>query len=173
MTIREHLKGNKLRARIVTVDPRTRRIEARAADGGVRQIVVYEPGNNFQWPQEDEIWSICRDNLDWTLGSRIPSEQEGLRIEDLNPGEAIAPSITYTAPHTTLARKYVQTIGNGQDLTYIVYHNLATEDVTASTRAIKTVAANTVSYNILDKNSIEVVFSSIPVLESYRVIVTG
>lgn len=174
MAIRDHLKQTKLRAKVVTVDPRYRRIEVVPDGGGVIQVAVYEIGNNFAWPQEGEIWSIYREGLNWVLGNPVPSDIDAsIRIEDLNPGEAIAPSITYTAPNTTLARKYAQTIGDGQSLTYIVYHNLATEDTIVSIRAIKTVGANTVSYNILDENSIEVVFSSVPALESYRVVVTG
>jgi hypothetical protein len=170
MTIRDHLKQTKLRAKVITVDPRYRRIEVVPDGGGVIQVAIYEIGSNFTWPREGEIWSIYREGLNWVLGNPVPADINApIRIEDLNPGEAIAPSVIYTAPNTTLARKYVQIIGNGQDLTYIVYHNLATKDVTASISTIKTVGANTVSYNVLDENSIKVVFSSAPPIDSYQI----
>ncbi len=103
MAIRDHLKQTKLRAKVVTVDPRYRRIEVVPDGGGVIQVAVYEIGNNFAWPQEGEIWSIYREGLNWVLGNPVPSDIDAsIRIEDLNPGEAIAPSITTTDMQKTL-----------------------------------------------------------------------
>ena len=70
-------------------------------------------------------------------------------------------------------RKYAANIGDGANNTITVAHNLGTEDVTITVREVATKQVVMVDAQIVDTNSIQILFASAPASASYRVVVTG
>jgi hypothetical protein len=79
---------DRARARILTVDPETRRIDAGLRDGGVIQVAVIETGPYFRWPRENEIWTLQRRNNTWYLDSLIEDDLLPFSVEEMEPGSA-------------------------------------------------------------------------------------
>lgn len=73
----------------------------------------------------------------------------------------------------TYTRKYAANIGNGTNTTIKVTHNLGTEDVTITIREVATKQVIMADIEIVDTNSINILFASAPASASYRVVVTG
>lgn len=71
------------------------------------------------------------------------------------------------------ARKYAVNIGDGTNTTIKVTHNLGTEDVTITVREVATKQVVMADIEIVDTNSINILFASAPASASYRVVVTG
>lgn len=95
--------ANKVRARILTVDVRQRRIEAGIRDGTVT-VVVTETGPFFKWPKQEELWSIVKEGDTWRL-DRLLEEEAVIPIEALVPGDAkISADVIYTESGYTLVR---------------------------------------------------------------------
>lgn len=68
--------------------------------------------------------------------------------------------------------KYSTTIGDGVNTTYTVNHNLGTTDLMA--QVIQLTGSLSFAYpqiNIVDANNIQVIFTSAPALNSYRVVI--
>ncbi|HBJ80174.1 hypothetical protein [Fusobacterium sp.] len=68
-------------------------------------------------------------------------------------------------------QKYIQMIGDGSTLEYIITHNLNTEDVTVSLYEEKKSAFSEIE--ILDENSIKVKFSKAPSIDSVKIVIMG
>lgn len=81
------ITANKQQAIILTVDPATRRVEAKLKDGGIVQVAVIETGAIFRWPKEGETWTIFRQNYYWYLGDQV-QQDASFGIEDLGIGDA-------------------------------------------------------------------------------------
>lgn len=89
LTNRDRSNGLKQRVKILTVDPKTRRIEGVLKDFGSIQIAVFEVAAHFRWPKEGETWTVQRENNYWMLGS--PDEEPGASktIQDIAPGDTL------------------------------------------------------------------------------------
>lgn len=93
MAVRDHInRVNKLRAQIVTVDPSQRLIQVVTADGGLRQLSVYDIPSQFTWPLEGEEWSIYEENGYWYLGNKWLNPDEDEEFKNLSPGDTYLPS---------------------------------------------------------------------------------
>ena len=80
--------GRKMTARIITVDPATRRIEGYIKDGAMVQIAAQTVNTVFRWPLEGEIWIIRKDDGIWILDKRIENPEDGLGdVSELNAGD--------------------------------------------------------------------------------------
>ena len=88
----------KSRARILTVDPVNRRIEAILKDESTAIIPLWDDlGNAYRLPIEGEIWIIRKDQGIWSLDCRVhngqltdtttPAEPEALPATNLTPGQ--------------------------------------------------------------------------------------
>lgn len=73
----------------------------------------------------------------------------------------------------TYTRKYANNIGDGTNTTIKVTHNLGTEDVTITVREVATKQIVMVDAQIVDSNSVQILFASAPASASYRVVVVG
>lgn len=73
----------------------------------------------------------------------------------------------------TYTRKYAANIGDGTNTTIKVTHNLGTEDVTITIREVATKQVVMADIEIVDTNSINILFASAPASATYRVVVTG
>jgi hypothetical protein len=76
--------------KILTVDTRSRRIEAQLKDSGIIQIALYEVPGGFRWPVEAEWWIVVRENGDWFLRAPRQDPEASLKIEDLEPGDSLS-----------------------------------------------------------------------------------
>lgn len=106
MPVGQYMKagyGRKLAARIITVDPATRRIEGTLKDGAMVQIKAQEVGTVFRWPLEGEIWTIRQDDGFWVLDRRFENPEDGYgEITDLQPGETKITGNTTIAGTTSI-----------------------------------------------------------------------
>ena len=80
--------GPRHMAKVLTVDPSTRKIEAMLKDAGLITIAVFDTPSVFVWPQVNEIWIVRRQNNMWMLDRRVDSNEEGQSINDLKAGHA-------------------------------------------------------------------------------------
>lgn len=81
----------KMRVLITTVDPSQRLIHAMTPDGPMT-VSVIEVGAGFTWPREGEYWSVYKENQTWILGGRLQQNTDQRKIEELLPGQSLAPS---------------------------------------------------------------------------------
>jgi microcystin-dependent protein len=82
--------GMKQVARIMTVDPATRKIEAALKDGAMIHVKVWEVPTVFRWPLEGEIWTVRKDNGYWALDARYQNPHDDLsRVEAYEPGDTV------------------------------------------------------------------------------------
>jgi hypothetical protein len=72
---------------ITTVDPSTRRIEAKLKDGGEVQVSLFDVPPFFVWPKTNERWIIRKDGGYWKLDTRLDTDLDH-PVDNLNPGEA-------------------------------------------------------------------------------------
>jgi hypothetical protein len=103
MAIHDHIKPGldaRVMAKIVTVDPSQRKIEAALKDGGLIHIAVFDSSSVFVWPQQGEHWTVRKDSGIWRLDRRVDSNDEH-KIDNINPGEAkiYADTITNMSGH--------------------------------------------------------------------------
>lgn len=84
-------------ARIITVHPETRKVEAGIRDGAVK-VVIKQAGPFFQWPKQNELWMLKRVGTSWELDYKLEENgTEDQPIEDLNPGDVkISSDTVYT-----------------------------------------------------------------------------
>lgn len=75
--------------------------------------------------------------------------------------------------HGTYTRKYAANIGDGSSTTIKVTHNLGTEDVTVAVREVSSKQIVMADVQIVDSNSINILFASAPTSGQYRVVVIG
>lgn len=88
MALSDHLpKANRQLVRITHVDPAQRNIDAKLKDGALIKVPVHDIPPSFVWPREEEVWSIYRENMIWTLGQKVLDPQKEARVEDMVPGE--------------------------------------------------------------------------------------
>lgn len=80
--------GPRHMAKILTVDPSTRKIEAMLKDAGLITIAIFDTPSVFVWPQVNEVWIVRRQNNMWMLDRRVDSNEEGQSINDLKAGHA-------------------------------------------------------------------------------------
>lgn len=73
----------------------------------------------------------------------------------------------------TYTRKYATNIGDGTNATIKVTHNLGTEDVTVTVREVSSKQVVVADVQIVDGNSINILFASAPASGTYRVVVIG
>ena len=107
MAIHDHIKPGldaRVMAKIVTVDPAQRKIEAALKDGGLIHIAVFDSPSVFVWPQQGEHWTVRKDSGIWRLDKRVDSNDEH-KIDNINPGEAkiYADTITNMSGHKIAA----------------------------------------------------------------------
>jgi hypothetical protein len=74
-------------ARIITVHPETRKIEAQLKDGGNIQISLFDVPTMFVWPQVDEYWIVRQDGGYWKLNNKFDTNDDQ-KVIAMNPGEA-------------------------------------------------------------------------------------
>lgn len=105
MPLSDHLyRTAKWKARIVTCDPTTGRIEAVLGDGAIRQIGASGTTASFRWPIEGEVWTVRQENNDWVLAERWPDDTEDYRIDELAVGDVrIDGNAVYDANGTRLS----------------------------------------------------------------------
>lgn len=88
MAIKDHVnKVAKMRISITAVDPTQRLIHAVGADGGAKQISVFEVPAYFIWPQVGEQWTAYEENGYWYLGHKFLNSEESDAFQSLNPGD--------------------------------------------------------------------------------------
>jgi len=89
-------------ARIITVHPETRKIEAQLKDGGNIQISLFDVPTMFVWPQVDEYWIVRQDGGYWKLNNKFDTNDDQ-KVIAMNPGEAkIAAEIIRTPSGKTV-----------------------------------------------------------------------
>lgn len=106
----------KLYARISTVDPSTLTVRGVAKGAELPIMIQGSLPNVFVWPKEGETWSIYRENGNWTLGGKLPTVDDNVRIQDLAPGEG------YISSASIIGGSYVNiqsfgALGKGADYT--------------------------------------------------------
>lgn len=69
--------------------------------------------------------------------------------------------------------KYVGLIGDGVTSSFIVQHNLGTEDVLLDVRYVETKEKAEVFDAVIDMNSLSLIFSEAPLVGQFKVIVIG
>ena len=74
---------------------------------------------------------------------------------------------------TVYLKKYVGNIGDGSNTTITVNHNLNTEDITITVRDASTKEIVYVDAQIIDVNSIKLLFYSAPTSSQYKIVITG
>lgn len=80
-------ESKKMRVKILTVDPRSRRVEGLLKDGIPIPLAVWEIGPFFRWPREGEEWTAIYENNFWRLGDYVTDESD-TALNSLMPGEA-------------------------------------------------------------------------------------
>ena len=70
-------------------------------------------------------------------------------------------------------RRYAANIGDGSATTIKVTHNLGSEDVTVAVKEVSTKQIVFADVQIVDSNSLNVLFASAPTSGQYRVVVIG
>jgi len=103
MAIHDHIKPGldaRVMAKILTVDPSQRKIEAALKDGGLIHVAVFDSPSVFVWPQQGEFWTVRKDSGIWKLDKRVDSNDDH-KIDNINPGEAkiYADTITNMSGH--------------------------------------------------------------------------
>ena len=73
----------------------------------------------------------------------------------------------------TYMRRYAANIGDGSATTIKVTHNLGSEDVTVAVKEVSTKQIVFADVQIVDSNSLNVLFASAPTSGQYRVVVIG
>lgn len=94
----------------------------------------------------------------------------------VHPSDANTRHVTDTEKTSwnSRTRKYAANIGDGTAATIIVTHNLGTMDITVSLREVATpYNAVITDWQILDTNSIKLLFAAAPTSGQYRVVITG
>ena len=89
MSIRQYVNpsmGPRYVCSITTVDPQTRKIEAKIKDGGEVLVSVFDIPPFFVWPQVNERWIIRKDGNYWKLDTRLDTDLD-YTFDKLNPGE--------------------------------------------------------------------------------------
>lgn len=92
----------------------------------------------------------------------------------LNQGEANANKAVVTDAQgnvTTVARKYVQPVGDGSAKSYSIVHNMGTKDVIVQVSTADTYEIVYANIAIADENTITLNFANAPATDAYRVIV--
>lgn len=89
VTNKDRSNGLKQRVKILTVDPKTRRIEGVLKDLGIIQVAVFEVPAQFRWPKEGETWTVTRENNFWMLGSSDEQPGASKTIQDIAPGDTL------------------------------------------------------------------------------------
>lgn len=116
MAVRDHLHHvRKMRAIVTTVDPEKREIHVRGADGGDRQLAVFDVPVYWVWPRVGETWSIYEENGYWILGHRFLDQDEDAALRSLNEGDPwtdIINNVAYTT-YTPTWSGGVLTLGTG------------------------------------------------------------
>lgn len=89
--------GQRMPARIITVDKPRRRLEAALKDGGMVYVSIIHIGPVFRMPKTGEVWMIRKDGGIWELDSPIDvaaqshtgedTGEENIAIEDLGEGQ--------------------------------------------------------------------------------------
>lgn len=74
---------------------------------------------------------------------------------------------------TVYLKKYKSDIGDGSNSTITVKHNLNTEDITITIRDASTKEIIYVDTQIIDANSIKLLFHSAPTISQYKIVITG
>lgn len=78
-----------MRVYITAVDPAQRLIHAVGADGGAKQLSVFEVPAYFIWPQVGEQWTAYEENGYWYLGHKFLNPDDSAIFESLNPGDSV------------------------------------------------------------------------------------
>lgn len=189
--------GRKVAARILTVDPATRRIEGTLVDGAMVQIKAQEISTVFRWPLEGEVWTIRQDDGFWILDSRIENPEDGYGdVATMKAGETkitgdtniagnlvVNGSITVldstssyiTAGTYSTTRKWTTPVGNGTDTTFDLVHDLNTKfiDVRVIEAADPGEPVFDDIWKRLDANTIRLTFAVPPTTNQYLVTVFG
>ena len=106
-----------------------------------------------------------------TIGSTGKSVNGSANVSwSLSEIGAAAASHNHNGVHT---RKYATNIGDGSSTTIAVTHNLGTEDITVSVVEVSTKQIVMADIQIVNTNSINILFASAPASGAYRVIVVG
>lgn len=194
MAVRDHVNRiPRMRALVTMVDTANGFVECIAKDGTTRRLNVREQfGSVWRWPQVNEEWMISEQNGTWQLGERFnivvldplidPSYvNPGDYQLDLAPDQQIVlldkPGVVNTKRlRHTMARKYVEVIGDGTTTTFFINHMLSTRAITYS------IVGNIGSFGVpqaanivteVRADSIKLVFSIAPVLNEFLVTVIG
>lgn len=102
-----------------------------------------------------------------SLSSRVTETETDIAVLD-----AAVNSMQDTLGSITPALKYVQTFGTASDLTYAITHNLGTEDIVVSVKAL-TVEPVGPQIEVTNANTVTLTFDNPPGLNSYRIIIIG
>lgn len=175
--------ANKARARIITVIPDQRRIEAGIRDGVVA-VQVTETGPFFRWPEQGEMWSIFKEADTWRLGQLLEEGQPTTSVESLGPGEAKIYSEVIKTPagHTLLRDVDVEgivedltiqvTIGDGVETDFVIDHNFGTRavfvEVYRNSTPWDTIFASVQRPTI---DAVAVVFEEPPAIDAFNVLI--
>ena len=73
----------------------------------------------------------------------------------------------------TYMRRYAANIGDGSSTTITVTHNLGSEDVTVAVKEVSTKQIVFADVQIVDSNSLKVLFATAPTSGQYRIVVIG
>lgn len=73
----------------------------------------------------------------------------------------------------TYTRKYATNVGDGTNTTIKITHNLGTEDISVTLKEVSTKQIVMADIQIVDSNSLNVLFASAPTSGQYRIVVIG
>lgn len=91
MAIKDHVnRVAKMRISITAVDPAQRLIHAVGADGGAKQVSVFDVPAYFVWPRVGEQWTAYEENGYWYLGNKFLNPNENIAFQSMNPGDRFA-----------------------------------------------------------------------------------
>lgn len=177
--LKDHFQAVERRpCQIITVDPTTNIVNASTKAGPIR-VSVFTSTPFSRWPRVGEEWVVKRENGSWYLDSILASANNSLQRTELDPGDGLidAPNhglVHFSTGHT-VARKYIQDVGDGSKTKWVVKHELNDLFLHVAVVGNKTpfTPITAFTWKPLNPEEIELTFSGAPAKEAARVVVIG
>ena len=145
-----------------------------AANVGAVEANEAIEGGTFVKVTVDEKGLVTAGEETLTMADISDIADLGTTYVALNQGEGNANKAVVTDANghvTTVARKYLDVIGDGSALEYTVEHNLNTKDIIIQISDAETFEVVYANIKIKDENNVDVRFEKAPAADAYRVIV--
>jgi hypothetical protein len=155
MAVSRYMKpgyGARYAVKIITVDPKNRKIEAALKDQTVVQVAVFDTREVFVWPQVGEQWIIQQASGIWTLDKRVGGKDD-LQINDLEPGHG---KIAADVVKTPTGQSVVITDDKNADSHSLLSYQDSKWQPAKDIKINSVDVANTGSVNVGDSGSVNV-----------------